>query len=321
MNELFPDKLWNYKNFKMVEELQIAGEFIYDGISVLNQMNSIDQVSLLFSFLYHVSVGIERLQKIILVLFDNFDLESYKAFEESIITHSHVELNRRICKLTGTTTNTRQNDFLQVLTVFYKSERYYRFNLESHFSEERESVADFIKKYLSSEKIQYHFITRQMQISGDVKELFGRIIGSLAKKYYGLVRKGCAKNNTFSYELLSGSKAERVFFSNYYKQSLQQQMVTEETVLKELLVFLRNTDKNDGLIKFIESIKPLDLDSALLNDYISDICKGIIPQPLIDEVEFQYEENAYSADRLNQISVIGNPNILFDWDLDPDVEE
>ena len=40
MNPLFPDKIWNYKNFNMGTELDIAGEFIYDGINVLNQMNS-----------------------------------------------------------------------------------------------------------------------------------------------------------------------------------------------------------------------------------------------------------------------------------------
>jgi len=28
MNPLFPNKLWNHKNFNMVTELDIAGEFI-----------------------------------------------------------------------------------------------------------------------------------------------------------------------------------------------------------------------------------------------------------------------------------------------------
>ena len=38
MNPLFPDKIWNYKNFNMGTELDISGEFIFDGINVLNQM-------------------------------------------------------------------------------------------------------------------------------------------------------------------------------------------------------------------------------------------------------------------------------------------
>lgn len=43
MNFLFPDKLWNYKNFNMVTELDIAGEFIYDGVHMLNQIEVINQ--------------------------------------------------------------------------------------------------------------------------------------------------------------------------------------------------------------------------------------------------------------------------------------
>ena len=39
MNSQFPDSFWNYKNFNMVNELNIAGEFIYDGIDALNRMN------------------------------------------------------------------------------------------------------------------------------------------------------------------------------------------------------------------------------------------------------------------------------------------
>ena len=51
LNSLFPDKLWNYKNFNMVTELDIAGEFIYDGVHMLNQIEVINQDSMLFSFL------------------------------------------------------------------------------------------------------------------------------------------------------------------------------------------------------------------------------------------------------------------------------
>ena len=44
--------------------LEISGEFIYDGIQALNTMDSSSNSAELFSFLYHISVGIERLQKI-----------------------------------------------------------------------------------------------------------------------------------------------------------------------------------------------------------------------------------------------------------------
>ena len=51
VDQLFPAKVWNYKNFNMVTELDIAGEFIYDGIHVLNQMRTVDEEASFFSFL------------------------------------------------------------------------------------------------------------------------------------------------------------------------------------------------------------------------------------------------------------------------------
>ena len=150
MNLLFPDKLWNYKNFNMVTELDIAGEFIYDGMHTFNQLEVIDQDSMLFSFLYHVSVGLERLQKIILVLFEKFTIINHEEFEKSLITHSNVELNRRICKSTELKLNSRENEFLQLIATFYKSARYHRFNFESQYSNEQQMVADFYSKVYSS---------------------------------------------------------------------------------------------------------------------------------------------------------------------------
>ena len=34
--------LWGYKSFNMANELDIAGEFIYDGIQALNEMSCIE---------------------------------------------------------------------------------------------------------------------------------------------------------------------------------------------------------------------------------------------------------------------------------------
>ena len=111
LNSLFPDKLWNYKNFNMVTELDIAGEFIYDGVHMLNQMEVINQDSMLFSFLYHVSVVIERLQKIVLVLWEKVELDTHEEFEKSLITHSHIALNERICRNANLKMNILWNDW------------------------------------------------------------------------------------------------------------------------------------------------------------------------------------------------------------------
>ena len=107
--EYFDNVIWNYKNFNMANELDIAGEFIYDGIQKLNETSCIEESSTLFSFLYHISVGIERLQKIILVLCEKITIDSYRKFENDLKTHSHSGLSQRITKHTNNKFNSQEN--------------------------------------------------------------------------------------------------------------------------------------------------------------------------------------------------------------------
>lgn len=100
--------------------------------------------------------------------------------------------------------------------------------------------------------------------------------------------------------------------NNNRKNSLQDLKVTEMTVLKEFFVYLRNTKNTSAALRYIEKVKPLDIDAALLNDYISELVLGNVSQALIDEVETLYEENEYSIERMREVGVIGNTNILFD---------
>lgn len=48
---------------------------------MLNQIEVINQDSMLFSFLYHVSVGIERLRKIVLVLLEKVELDTHEEMQ------------------------------------------------------------------------------------------------------------------------------------------------------------------------------------------------------------------------------------------------
>lgn len=312
MDPLFSNKVWNFKNFNMVTELDIAGEFIYDAIHTFNQMNVITQESMLFSFLYHASVGIERLQKILLVLWKDIDNKNYQEFEKSLITHSHGELSKRITESTGKELNSRENEFLHLLGEFYKTARYQRFNIEVPHSKGQQMLADFIEKHVDKAKIQYAPVTSKILLTANVKELIGRVIGVIAKQYYILLRNGCTKNNTYTYELRNGSKAEKIFLLNHRKNSLQHQKVNEKVAFKELLIYLMNTKDTNSFLRFAKEIQPLDFDIALVNEYLSELSQGTVPQSLIEEVEYQYEENSCSLERREMVDLIGNTDAYFD---------
>ena len=107
-----------WKNFAMGKELEIAGNFIYDGLIKFNKMyHFIDDAS--FMVLYNLSVGIERLQKVLIVLLED-EIEDIKEFENSLITHSHIDLQQKIKEKSNICLNQHQNEFLNLLSRFYK---------------------------------------------------------------------------------------------------------------------------------------------------------------------------------------------------------
>lgn len=309
------DNLFKYKNFSMLTEIDIAGTFIYNGISEFNRMKTFHHTSEVFSFLYFTSVGIERLQKALLVLLSNIPPEKIKEFEKRLITHSHQDLQSRINKIKDMSFNLRQNEFLQLLTNFYKSCRYGRFSVDAKISPERDMLVDYISKHLDMDINVDGFICT----SNDehVKEFIGRVVGGIAKKYYNEIYNASSQLGIYAYELRSGSPAEKTFLPRLEKISLQEQKVSEMIAFRELLVFMLNTSEKSNYYGFLKSIEPLELDIANLNDYLEDVISGTIPQSLIDEIETLYEEtNINVSDRIECLNVIGDTRYLFDIDED-----
>lgn len=61
---MFNDKGLFWKYFKLGEELHIAGTFIYDALYCIDLLEHFHYEDECFDFLYKISVGIERLERI-----------------------------------------------------------------------------------------------------------------------------------------------------------------------------------------------------------------------------------------------------------------
>lgn len=306
------DESWYYKNFNMVKELDIAGEFIYNGITELNEMDVIRNNASTFFTLYTISVGLERLQKIILVLWKFDKIENKEEFEKSLITHSHTLLRDEIKKYTKgfkvPNFNSRENDLILLLQKFYNSARYERYNINGEKDVEIDMFNSFINKHIR--QVQRSVFDGRILLTDDIKDFLGKVIGSISNKYYQLILEGSKKNNTYTYELRVGSKAEKVFLGNY---KLIEGKMNERISFKELLIYLRNCKEKSAYLKFIDDITPLDFDAPLVMDYINSISNGNIPQDLVDEVETIYNENNYSFERVQLVDLIGCSNVEFDY--------
>ncbi|WP_427340451.1 hypothetical protein [Caloranaerobacter sp. DY30410] len=83
------NKVTYFKNFTIETEIDIAGTFIYNGIREFNRLETFNNEQEIFHVLYPISVGIERLQKVLIVLLEDISLDELEDFEKSLITHSH----------------------------------------------------------------------------------------------------------------------------------------------------------------------------------------------------------------------------------------
>lgn len=312
MNNIFNDNIKAYKNFNMGTEIDIAGTFIYNGIKELDSIEVFNYESEIFTFLYLVSVGIERLQKVLIVLAENISNDKIEEFEKGLITHSHQDLHRMIKGTIDIDFNSRENKFLQVLNNFYKSCRYERFSIKDEYNSEKIILLEYIKENLSNEIIESDFFGNIINTI-KVKELLGKVVGAIARTYYNNIYDLASKQNLYTYELRCNSKASKIFLTPVRKNSLQEQLINEQIAFKEFLIFFINTKSKNSFYQFIEQIKPLDLDIELANLHLESICKGNMPDDLVEEVEFWYGENNYSKERIEEVNCIGDCRVDFSY--------
>ncbi|SDJ24275.1 hypothetical protein SAMN04487760_10462 [Lachnospiraceae bacterium G41] len=309
-----------YQNFNMAIELDISGELIYNGMHEIYKINHFSNDGPTFSALYNLSMGIERLQKIVYVLWGMEEYTDETEFEKSLITHSHTGLRDKI-QLLFKNQNIeinfceRENDFFEIIQKFYNKARYERFNVGGSLNEEINLLRQFAEKYELIDKENDNNQDDYLVATLKMKETIGRIVGVISKKYYELIYEGSSKKFLFSYELRSDSKAQKIFLGEYSHNSLMRAQLDEAIALKELLIYFRKTKDKTPFLKFVDNIDPLDFDPAMLEDYLETIIRGEVPQSLIDEVDYLYGEKGNIRERIDLVDLFAKENVLYGYPL------
>ncbi|HGA1334362.1 TPA: hypothetical protein ACIRI7_001591, partial [Streptococcus suis] len=270
----------------------------------------------LFLALYNISVGVERLQKIILVLWEFDEVDSIEDFSESLKIHNQVELHSRIEKAINKKIFSKQEcQFLELLKEFYSNARYDRFSAVGNRWE-----YELISKFFSNNQISYEESVSDSQvilINDSIRKLIGRVLSRIVKNYYLLVEEGSNKSGTYSYELRNDSKAQKIFLHMENRRGLSSIKIDEQIALSEILIYLRNTSDKSSYLKFIEGIYPLDFDKMEISRYLSIILlEDRIPQDLIDEIEYIYaEKDIKVGERIENLDLLtkNNMQVTFDY--------
>ncbi len=309
-----PAEFW--QNFKLGEEQEIACNFIYDGLRSLHEMDSLSQATEVFPVLYNLSIGIERLLKVAVTLLEFTDSSDVEEFEKSLITHNHMDLLNRIKAKVELTLGECHIALLTLLSTFYKTHRYDRFNFSTltSISKDKEALHAFLHKYLQID-IREEFPVIHVENSSRIKKFIGKTVKKLTKQLYSVIEDAATTKNIYTYEISSsGSKAAKILWGD---DSLT--FEDEEIAMVESLVFLIKT-KDSGLMDFVNEMEPLPLDPALDSDYLQVLLrkKSDRTQSTIDEIESHYEdmESEDVKERLERIKLIKDPSVHIESDSD-----
>jgi hypothetical protein len=306
-----PDQIW--KNFDLGQEVSVSGAFIHDGLRCFHEMKTLENADEVFQFLYQVAVGLERLLKVAVTLFEHDGAQDQHSFERSLITHNHLELLRRVEVHSHINVGRPHHEFLALLGKFYRTLRYSRFSLAAQWDPhvERDELVRFIEKHLKMtfESSNSFFPTRN---DARIRRHMSRVVSKLCRELYGVIRQQAGQLNLYTYELRYGSKAEKIFLRAEYDFS------SEEVLWKELLVYFMNTNDGCGILTFLRGIHPLEFDVGLAGEYLQCFESTQARAEAMGELQELYAQLDDPGNRLDLMSVIANPNVYFDEDDEED---
>ncbi|AAW31025.1 hypothetical protein pBT9727_0054 (plasmid) [[Bacillus thuringiensis] serovar konkukian str. 97-27] len=314
MRKLRMDAKTFWKNFSLGKELNVAGCFIFNGLKAFDSLENFKQEDEIFEFLYNTSVGIERLLKVVVILIEHNDTLNQEEFEKNLITHNHLELLRRISKKHNCGLSNLHNEFLGLLSNFYRTMRYDRYNLNSIecHDKERVSLVAFLEKHLKT-KIDYKnmFVTSN---EWKFKKFIGKVVGKISEALYDLVESEASAQNIYTYELPYESKASIIFLDKKYN------FFDDDIVWKELIIYLINTNDRSDMLDLIRQIKPLNFEPELVNEYLNVFKSDLEKHRYIDEVDEYYQDINDKKERIEILNLLSNPNVSFNYD-EVDIEE
>ena len=304
--EMGPGDYW--KNFRLGDELDIAGSFLYNGLRHFHEIEKLDSTPELFECLYALSVGFERLFKIAIVLFEHSDRCDQVALEESLITHQHINLVERVSGHVDWGPSAPEFALIELMHEFYKTSRYDRFSINSvyHKSREKNAVMQLLEQFLSVNLAKDSYIAQHN--TDQFRKFVRKHVIGVACQIYEVICNRCKELNIYTYELRHGSKSHNVFINKV-------NMFDEDILWKELLIFFLNTEQTSGLLTFMKQLEPLEFDAAMTEGYLqcfkSDSRKYSVLEQLT-ELYAEFKENGGDiGDRLQLIGVIGSANISF----------
>jgi hypothetical protein len=299
-----PEEWW--KNFALGMEIDAAGTFVYNGIRALHELPALNHPVDSLEVLYNLSVGIERLLKVAIILIEHHDQIDLEHFEESLISHNTIDLANRVDSRRTLKLSTVHREFLSILSKFYKSHRYGRYSLSAvpEIYEEKRLLLEFVSKHLN---IDFHIEDEffAVQNTDQIRRFVGKVVKKICDETFRVVSQRAHELNIYTSEIRGDSKALKVFYGE------RLDFLDEDFKKKEILLFLMSEKSKGPHRDFLEMFEALNLDPAMVPNYIQALLNDAHLPFVEGEVDELYTEVSNVRERLDFLSVMDNEHLSY----------
>jgi len=299
-----PEEWW--KNFALGIELDAAGTFVYNGIRALHELSMLNHPVDSFEILYNLSVGIERLLKVAIILIEHTDQIATEQLEESLISHSTIDLANRVDSQTKLELVDVHREFLSLLSKFYKSHRYGRYSLSAvpNIYQEKTEFLSFLAKHLNIKLDLANEFTPIVN-TNQIRKFVGKIVKQICKEIFQVVSRRAHELNIYTSEISGDSKALKVFYGD------RLDFIDEDIKKRELLHYLMSEKTSGPHIDLLRSFEALDFDPEMVPNYIRALLNESYLPYVGGEVDELYTEVKNVRERLDFMSIIDSEYLSY----------
>ena len=305
-----------FKNFNMGCEIEICGEFIYESMREMYSFKSFYNHFHINKILYYGSIGIERLQKIVLSMYLLNTKEDFDNPPKMLFEHNHTALQRRIKEATGLKLMRNHNKLLNVFEDYYNKHRYGEFQIGYSSN----SLGILFTNYFNEiTNVNYSIDTpnNPCDIQKIIK-LYINYLGTISWQYFSLIREKATELSIYTDELTTLSNSIKVFYTSK-DEKMFERIQLESLALKELIIYLSKDNTKTNINKITDEIEAIDFDPQMINEYLTNITSFKASDDLTEAVESFYDDIDNLSDKRKRkelVNLIGDRYVILDCDDD-----
>lgn len=272
-------------------EVHNVGEFLYIGCEGIYQTGPAILDYEIFNIFYNLSVGIERIQKIILVL----NREGLNERDQSfLVRHNLQELQNILKRDFNIIFSKNENKLLELLSDFYNNGRYHYLDKKFQDNYVQDWSIKRLDKFFKEAKLEtITSIGPQFLLPYKSKECLLKSLDIIISKYIKILKEESENKSIYVHETQSNFK----FSIFYYGSILEKSNIFDyfemvDITKNELSYFLlKDTlEIKDTEFDTLKEYPILDIDPALIKDFISEKTLFKVKNDFIEHVESCYEE-------------------------------